>query len=71
MKGGKKNPFWNCLEEIVLFPFWPGESLAVAVFFDGDPGDLAISGCNLQPDSVGLIVINNNIFNKKPHIAFL
>lgn len=55
----------------MLFPFWPGELLAVAVFFDGDPGDLAISGCNLQPDSVGLIVINNNIFTKKPHIAFL
>lgn len=57
---GEGGPFWNCLEEIVLFPFWPGESLTVAVLFDRDAGDLAISGCNLQP--VGLIVINNNIF---------
>lgn len=55
----------------MLFPFWPGEPLAVAVFFDRDAGDLAISGCNLQPGSAGLNVINNNIFNKKPHIAFL
>lgn len=70
------DPFWNSLKDIVLFPFWPGESLArellaVAVLFERDSGDLAISSCNLQPNSVGLIVINNSIFNKKPHNAFL